>query len=126
MAHFAELDDNNKVVNIVVVDNENLLDEDKKENEELGITFLNNFYGEVKKWKQTSYNSNFRGTYAGIGFEYNETDDVFVFKPFDSWTYSSTTKQYEPPIVKPEGEYFWDEDEYQADNTKGWKVKPDG
>lgn len=120
MAHFAELDENNKVVNVVVVNNSDILDEDNKESEALGITFLNNFYGEDKNWKQTSYNSNFRQTYAGIGYEYNETDDVFVYKPFDSWTYSSTTKQYEPPIVRPEGNYAWDETAYQADNTKGW------
>ena len=45
---------------------------------------------------------------------------IFVYKPFDSWTYSSATKQYEPPIVRPEGNYAWNEAEYQADNTKGW------
>ena len=125
MAHFAELNENNVVTNVLVVDNSVLLDENNQESEALGIAYLQNLFGSDKKYKQTSYNQNFRNKYAGIGYEYNETDDVFVFKPFDSWTYSSSTKQYEPPIVRPDGEYFWDEDEYQADNTKGWKVKPD-
>ena len=120
MAHFAELDENNKVVRVVVVNNEDLLDENNQESETLGVTFLNNFYGVDKNWKQCSYNANFRGCFGGIGYEYNEADDIFVYKPFDSWTYSSTTKQYEPPIVRPEGNYAWDETAYQADNTKGW------
>ena len=120
MAHFAELDENNKVVRVVVVNNEDLLDENNQESETLGVTFLNNFYGVDKNWKQCSYNGNFRGCFGGIGYEYNEADDIFVYKPFDSWTYSSTTKQYEPPIVRPEGNYAWDETVYQADNTKGW------
>ena len=44
MAHFAELDENNKVVNVVVVNNNDILDENNKESEALGVTFLNNFY----------------------------------------------------------------------------------
>ena len=125
MAHFAELNENNLVINVLVVDNSVLLDENNQESEALGIAYLQNLFGSDKKYIQTSYNQNFRKNYGGIGYEYNETDDIFVFKPFDSWTYSSTTKQYEPPIVKPEGKYAWNDTAYQADNTKGWELIPD-
>ena len=120
MAHFSELNENNVVVNVLVVDNSVLLDENNQESEALGIAYLQNLFGSDKKYVQTSYNLNFRKNYGGIGYEYNKTDDVFVYKPFDSWTYSSASKQYEPPIVRPEGEYAWNESAYQADNTKGW------
>ena len=129
MAHFAELDENNIVTSVLVVDNANMLDENNQESEALGITYLQNLFGADKKYKQTSYNLNFRKNYAGIGYEYIETDDVFVFQPYNSWTYNSTTKEYEPPIVKPEGTYHWREDLYNADTsdpkTQGWEAFTD-
>lgn len=76
MAHFAELDDNNIVQRVIVVNNEVLLDEDGIEQEAIGIKFCQDLLG--GRWVQTSYNNNFRGTFAGIGFKYDEINDVFI------------------------------------------------
>ena len=76
MAHFAELDPNNVVLRVVVVDNDVMTDENGDEQENLGIGFLHGLFGGV--WKQTSYNGNLRGKYAGIGDIYDAVNDVFV------------------------------------------------
>jgi hypothetical protein len=78
MAHFAWIDDNNRVYQVSVVDNHNLLDADGNESEAVGITYLTSVHGSGKTWKQTSYNANFRSKYAGIGDIYDAVNDVFV------------------------------------------------
>jgi len=76
MAHFAELDENNIVIRVIVIHNNELLDENSNESEQKGVDFCVVHYG--GNWIQTSYNSNFRGTFAGIGFIYDPVNDVFV------------------------------------------------
>lgn len=76
MAHFAELDDNNIVTNVIVVHNNELLDENGIESEQKGADFCFAHFG--GRWVQTSYNANFRGNYASIGYTYNETLDAFI------------------------------------------------
>lgn len=76
MAHFAELDENNIVTRVIVVHNNELLNENGMESEQKGIDFCVAHYGGT--WIQTSYNGNFRGVYAGIGFTYNEALDEFI------------------------------------------------
>jgi len=76
MAHFAWLDNNNRVYQVSVVDNHNLLDADGNESEAVGIAYLTSVHGSGKKWKQTSYNANFRGKYAGIGDVWNGSQFV--------------------------------------------------
>ena len=76
MAHFAELDDNNIVLRVIVVDNKDTLDESGQESESVGAAFCNNLLG--GRWKQTSYNANFRLNYAGIGYRYDEEQDAFL------------------------------------------------
>jgi hypothetical protein len=78
MAHFAWLDANSTVYQVSVVDNVNLLDENGDESEAVGIAYLTSVHGEGRTWKQTSYNANFRGKYAGIGDTYDAVNDVFV------------------------------------------------
>ena len=79
MAHFARLDENNIVTEVIVVDNTIL---QTPENEQLGIKWLEDFDTlrglEPARWVQTSYNNNFRGTYAGVGFTYDELSDTFI------------------------------------------------
>ena len=75
MAHFAELDETNTVKQVIVVHNNELVDENGIESEQKGIDFCVNLFG--GKWIQTSYNSNFRGTYAGTGMIYDPVNDVF-------------------------------------------------
>ncbi len=79
MASFLELDENNIVLRGISVANEILLDENGIEQEEKGKEFCNNLFG--GRWVQTSYNGNFRGRYAGIGYYYNEEEDEFFPPP---------------------------------------------
>jgi len=75
MAHFAQLDENNVVLRVIVVHNNECLDADGNESEAVGVAFCQNLLG--GNWKQTSYNGNMRGRYAGTGYTYNPTLDVF-------------------------------------------------
>lgn len=78
MAHFAQLDANNVVTEVIVVNNAVVEDLSFPESEPLGVAFCQSLYGADTVWKQTSYNNKFRGTYAGIGFLYDANDDIFV------------------------------------------------
>ena len=69
MAHFAEIDNNNKVLRVLVVDNSQ---------ENRGQDFLADDLGLGGTWIQTSYNNNFRGKYAGIGDVYDPDKDIFI------------------------------------------------
>lgn len=77
MAHFARLDENNIVIQVIVISNEDILDENGNESEEKGIDFCRNLIGLDTIWKQTSYNKNFRGRFAGIGMTYDPEKDLF-------------------------------------------------
>lgn len=76
MAHFARVE-NNVVREVIVVNNEVLLDENGVEQESIGAQFCHDTFG--GEWKQTSYNGNFRGRYAGSGMIYDPVEDVFTF-----------------------------------------------
>lgn len=78
MAHFAELDENNRVIQVLVVDNQHLLNSLGQEEEQLGILFLKNIFGETTRWVQTSYNNSFRVRYAGQGYYYDPALDAFI------------------------------------------------
>lgn len=102
MAHFAQLDADNIVTNVIVIDNNVVDNLSFPDSEPLGVAFCQSLYGADTIWKQTSYNGNFRGIYAGIGFIYDPIGDVFVFpQPYESWVYNSQTQQWDPPIPKP-------------------------
>ena len=76
MAHFARLDENNMVTQVVVVANDKCLDSEGNESEKVGVAFCNNLLG--GRWVQTSYNNSIRKRYAGPGFMYNEELDIFI------------------------------------------------
>ena len=78
MAHFAELDENNKVIQVIVISNDETHNEDGVEDEALGIAFCKKLFGENTKWVQTSYNHNLRGRFAGIGMTYDAKKDEFI------------------------------------------------
>jgi hypothetical protein len=112
MAHFAKLDKNNVVIEVNVVNNIELLAADGSESELLGIAFLTRWSGGYSNWKQTSYNGKFRKHYAGIGFTYDPTRDVFIPpQPYPSWTLNEDTCLWQPPVPMPtDGQlYNWDE-----------------
>jgi hypothetical protein len=122
MAHFAQLDENNVVTQVIVVSNNELLDAGGQEREEMGIGFCQRLFG--GNWKQTSYNHNFRKRYAGIGYTYNAELDAFVPpKPHASWVLNTEEATWEAPVAMPsdagQGDppkvYTWDEE------TVSWK-----
>jgi len=123
MAHFAELDENNIVLRVVVI-------EDAVEAD--GENWCQNFYG-GGNWKQTSYNTNggrhfnnnksFRKNYAGIGYTYDSTRDAFIPpQPYPSWLLDEDKCTWESPVphpTVPEGSldiYTWNED------TQAWDL----
>ena len=114
MAHFAQIDDNNVVLNVLVIADEDCQDSDGNESEAVGVAFCQALVGADTNWKQTSYNNNMRTRYAVIGGTYNPTLDAFVNpQPYASWTLNNTTKDWEPPTPDPSDEtslYRWDED----------------
>jgi hypothetical protein len=77
MAHFARLEDN-IVREVIVINNEVLENKDFPESEPIGIAFCKSLYGADTDWLQTSYNNNFRGTYAGSGMTYDPVLDIFT------------------------------------------------
>lgn len=79
MAHFAQLDDNNTVTQVVVLANDFIIDDNGVEQEFIGVGFLSGTFG--GNWKQCSYNSTFRGAYPGIGWTYDADLDQFVAPP---------------------------------------------
>ena len=83
MAHFAKINENNLVTEVIVINNLECLDDSGNESEAVGIAFCKSIYGQATNWVQTSYNGNIRGKYAGIGDTYDEVSDVFVAPPPD-------------------------------------------
>ena len=105
MAHYAFLDENNIVTEVITgIDETELIEELDPE------TWYGNFRGQT--CKRTSYNSKIRYHYAGIGYTYDPIDDAFIApKPYPSWVLNSK-KQWEPPIAYPtDGKlYGWNEE----------------
>lgn len=118
MAHFAEIDSENKVIQVIVVSNDDCEGGDFPGSEASGVAFCNNLLGGT--WKQTSYNNNFRKNYAGIGYSYDPDLDAFIPpKPYESWVLDTETCRWNPPVPRPEGDavYVWDEE------SISWVVK---
>jgi len=115
MAHFAQVDENNLVTQVIVID-QDMIDTGN--------------WGNPSSWIQTSYNTRggvhyapnshtpddgvaLRKNYAGIGYTYDETRDAFIPpKPYPSWVLVEATCQWEAPIAYPDDgkKYMWDED----------------
>tara|TARA_R100001509_G_scaffold8213_1_gene4667 strand:- start:1203 stop:1661 length:459 start_codon:yes stop_codon:yes gene_type:complete len=111
MAHFAKLDEDNRVLGVHVVDDVKTSSDEGVEEEERGRRYLEkvHFY---PLWKKCSYNTfrnthklggtPFRGNYPGVGWNYDETNDIFIPpKPYDSWTLNLSTAAWDPPVAKP-------------------------
>lgn len=102
MSHFAEIDENNVVLRVLVGDN-NMPNEGYD-------WFVENLGG---TWVKTSYNGNIRKNFAGIGYTYDEERDAFIPpKPFESWTLNEITCRWQAPVPYPQDGriYRWDED----------------
>jgi len=110
MAHFAEIGLNNKVLRVIVVHNNELLDDNGQEDEPKGSAFCRNLLGGT--WVQTSYNANFRKNFAAKNFRYDSERDAFIPpKPFESWVLNEETCLWDAPTPMPQdGQlYMWDE-----------------
>jgi hypothetical protein len=123
MAHFAQLDENNVVMQVIVVHNNELID-GTDENEAKGVAFCQSLFGAGTRWVQTSYNGNFRKNYAGMGFFYDAARDAFIApKPElnPSFVLDEQTAQWVPPEPKPNDgkNYTWVEKELK------WVETPD-
>jgi hypothetical protein len=145
MAHFAKLGPNNKVIQVLTLDNANMLNSDGVEDETVGQQYLeqhNNWPAQM--WIQTSYNTSsnqhkqggtvFRGNYAGVGYEWDEANNIFwPKKPYPSWVKDITTASWKSPIgdapsftaeqisqnetATHSWDYFWNEEEQSWDLT---------
>jgi len=154
MAHFAKLGVNGKVIAVHSLDNSKLLNADSVEDETVGQQELQRIHGwPAAMWIKTSYNTRggkyynadgteasdqsgaLRGNYAGIGYTFNEDENIFWSKqPHASWSKNTTTASWDAPITYPsvtdDGQdpivftymITWNEVGYQADNTKGWEA----
>ena len=112
MAHFAKLGANGKVIQVLTLNNGDMLNADGVEDESVGQQYLethNNWPAQM--WIQTSYNTSgnkhssgddskaFRGNYAGIGYEWDEDNQIFwPKKPYASWVKNTTTASWDSPI----------------------------
>lgn len=112
MAHYAFLDENNIVTEVIVgIDETELIEGLDTE------TWYSNF--KVQVCKRTSYNGNYRKNYAGIGYSYDLNLDAFIQpKPYDSWLLDEQACRWKAPIDKPLDNlnYIWDE------NSLSWKL----
>ena len=144
MAHFAKLDSDNLVTQVIVVSDSDTSTDSGVEAESIGISFCQKLTGIDTIWKQTSYNANgngFRGNYAGIGATYM-TDvetlgvaktDIFISQqPYPSWVIGIQTAQWYPPTppgdapaLTPAEEaankyYIWNESNYNSNPSTAW------
>ncbi len=121
MAHFAQIDENNVVTQVIVVSNEDTSDSNGVEVEEIGVAFCKKLLGADTNWKQTSYNNNMRVRYAGIGYSYNAELDAFIPpQPYASWTLDPDTADWVSPVgpapelteaeIEARSFYRWNED----------------
>jgi len=99
MAHYAFINEQNIVTEVIV-------GRDETEGD------WETYYGNLREQRcvRTSYNGNIRKQYAGIGYTYDETADVFIApQPFPSWTLNAH-HDWQPPTPKPDGDYVWNEE----------------
>ena len=133
MASFAKIGLNNKVIEVLSVNNNELKDSNGVEQEVNGIDFLTKLTGWAV-WKQTSYNTHggvhssggtpLRKNHAGIGYTYDENRDAFIPpKPYTSWVLNESTCLWQAPVTMPATElqenqyYFWNE------SIVNWEIK---
>ena len=134
MAHFAKLGANGKVIQVLTLDNKDMLNADGIEDEAVGQQYLerhNNWPAQM--WIQTSYNTSgnkhssgddskaFRGNYAGIGYSWDEDDQIFwPKKPYASWVKNMSDARWQSPIGDPPAFTAEQQEQNEAD-THNWR-----
>ena len=117
MAHFAELNENNVVLQVIVVHNNELKGANGVEYENEGVEFCSSLFGHTN-WVQTSYNNNMRKQFAGVGFTYDDVNDIFVApQPYPSWSLDDNSDWQAPtPMPEDDNMYSWNEE------TQSWDL----
>lgn len=120
MAHFAKLDADNNVLEVIVISDNDVGNLPFPESEPIGVAFCKSLFGEDTNWRQTSYNSSFRRQYASLGGFYYPALDVFVAaKNYPSWSFNPQIGNWEAPVPKPEAPAnyvaVWDEENLEWD-----------
>lgn len=124
MAHFAQLDENKTVTQVIVVANDVVDNLPFPDSEPVGVAFCQSLYGADTLWAQTSYNASFRYNYAGIGYTFiseAQPNGAFITpKPYPSWLLNTNTYQWQAPVPYPDDgkRYYWDE------ATQSWVLAP--
>jgi len=110
MAHFAQIDENGKVIQVTVVSNDDCNNLPFPASESVGQQFIASL-GIGGVWIQTSYNNNFRRRYAAVGAVHMKDTDTFtVGQPYPSWSLGEDGEWLPPkPRPTPDGEWLWDE-----------------
>ena len=118
MAHFAQVNENGIVTQVIVVANSDCGGGEFPDSEAPGQAFIASL-GLSGEWRQTSYNNNFRKRYAGIGYAFREDLDAFLApQPYPSWTLNEETADWEAPVPMPtEGIWKWDEENQEWDEV---------
>ena len=117
MAHFAQLNENNIVTNVLVVSNDDIQNLPFPQSEPIGVVFLQNLFPNTT-WKQTSYNNNFRFKYAGIGYEFHSecgTYGGFSTPPdYSYFIFQESTCSWISSVPYPNDgfEYYWNHSKY--------------
>jgi len=114
MAHFAKLTvGGNKVLQVITIRDEDILNNDGVKDEAVGQQYLEKHNDwPANLWVETSKDGSTRGNYAGIGYNWDATNQIFyIDQPYPSWTLNTTTAKWESPSPKPDeaGNYYWDE-----------------
>lgn len=116
MAHFAQIDENGTVVQVIVVNNFDCVNAEGVEDEAVGAAFCNSLIPGT--WVQTSYNGKTRKNFAAVGGTYDATRNAFIHpQPYASWLLDEDTCSWYPPVAMPVQEgffYTWNEE------TIGW------
>ena len=141
MGHWAEIDENNIVIRVLVIKESELDTGNWGDKSKWIKTSYNTFEGkhyvpkDHQDWSEESADQSkaLRFRYAGIGMKYDATNDLFYEQqPYASWTLNTTTWVWDPPLTTPTltdeertaGKYYeWNESLYQSDNTQGWELK---
>jgi hypothetical protein len=127
MTAFAELDEHNSVLRVIVVADQEVHDKDGNHDESLGIAFCRRLFGVNTKWVESSDEGKFRARSAGKGYTYDPVLDVFIRpKPYGSWLLNPSTTEWEAPVPEPaltpeqiaaRDRYNWDE------NSLSWVLR---
>ena len=127
MAHYAMINSNNIVVQVITGVDENITQIDLDNTEVGGSSEAWEQFYSSRPWfegltcKRTSYNGNIRANYAGIGYTYDTTFDVFIGpRPYASWKLNYTNFQWDAPVAKPEDieGFIWKWSEYNLEWIK--------